>query len=81
MTVRTAQAGAGQEAAQPEVGEGELDGVLRAGREGEVAGEGEHVPPRAGNTQGVPGAGLSGVSLVAGCDNREDLSIIKFLAS
>ena len=66
MTIGTALAGAGQEAAQPEVGEGELDCVLRAGREGEVAGEGEPVPPGPGNTEGVPGARLSSVSLVAG---------------
>ena len=66
MTVRTALAGAGQEAGQPEVGGGELDGVLRAGREGEIAGEGEPVPPGPGNTERVPGARLSSVSLVAG---------------
>ena len=66
MTIGTALAGAGQEAAQPEVGEGELDRVLRGGREGEIAGEGEPVPPGPGNTEGVPGARLSSVSLVAG---------------
>ena len=40
MAVRTALAGAGEEAAQPEGGEGELYCVLLLGREGEVAGEG-----------------------------------------
>ena len=67
VTVRAAQAGTGLEATQPEVGEGELDGVVLAGGEGEVAGEGQHVPPRPGNTEGVPGATrLPGVSLVTG---------------
>ena len=61
-----ALARAGQEAAQPEVGEGELDGVLWAGGEGEIAGEGESVTPGPGNTQRVPGARLSSISLVAG---------------
>ena len=81
VTVRAAQAGTGLEATQPEVGEGELDGVVLAGGEGEVAGEGQSVPPGPGYTETMPGARLSGVSLVAGCDNREDLSIIKFLVS
>ena len=66
MAVRTATAGAGQEAAQSEVGEGELEGFLRAGREGEVAGEGETVTPGPGNSERVPGAGLASVGLVTG---------------
>ena len=64
MTVRTALAGAGLEPPESELGEAELDGVLVLGREGEIAGEGEHVSPRSGNSQGLPGAGRASVSLI-----------------
>ena len=67
-TVWTAVRPTRHQSAQPELVQSQLQGVAGPALQGEQAEEGQCVPPRPRDCQGVPAARPRTVSLVAGCE-------------